>query len=154
MHAGRGDDPAGDPRKAYLDTPIKLHVTKCSISGPPETGKSRFRALMLGLKCPEKRQSTAIATEADQVTLNSKETADGGIEFIDMSKIGNTGSWTKLKSDSMARFIANAIYEKIGDDKTDHSSCPKKSASYFKIINDIKRSTENERQRQKKKKEY
>ena len=114
-------------RKAFLEGIIRLHIIKCGISGPPETGKSHVRALMLGLRRPKQRQSTAIATEADQVTTNFDRIADKE-ELIDMKKSGSNYSWRALSKASMAKFLANTIhnedYIKRGTEQTEASSQP------------------------------
>ena len=93
-----------------LDGTVKLHITKCGVTGPPDTGKSHARALMLGLPRPAQRRSTALATEADQVTPDYSRFTE------DMVDIQNTGKgkgciWKVIKSDSMARMIANTLHE-------------------------------------------
>ena len=97
---------------------VKLHIVKCGISGPPDTGKSRVRALMLGLPCPPQRVSTAMATEADIVTTDIKRIA-AEEELIDMKyvKKKNECLWKVVSDDSMARVIANTIHNR------DYSKC-------------------------------
>ena len=135
-------------RKAFLEGIIRLHIIKCGISGPPETGKSHVRALMLGLRRPKQRKSTAIATEADQVTTNFDRIADKE-ELIDMKKSGSNYSWRALSKASMAKFLANTIhnedYIKRVTEQTEASSQPRQQPEDIsfqnlcqKIILDIK----------------
>ncbi len=87
---------------------VKLHITKCGVSGPPETGKSHVRALMLGLPRPLTRHSTALATEADQATPDFQKLTSE--DLVDMD--GKGCMWRVLKDDNMARIIANTLYSK------------------------------------------
>ena len=86
-----------------MDDIVRMHITKCGVSGPPNTGKSHVRALMLRLKRPSKRASTALADDADII-----------IDAEDMVELSKTG-WKMIKHDKeyMTRRIANTIYDKM-----------------------------------------
>ena len=106
-------------RKAFLEGIIRLHIIKCGISGPPETGKSHVRALMKGSRHPKQRQSTAIATEADQVTMDFDRIADKE-ELIHMKKSGSKSSMAKI----LAKTIHNEDYITRVAEQTEASSHP------------------------------
>ncbi len=84
---------------------VKLFITKCGVSGPPGTGKSHIRALMLGKSHPQTRQSTALATEADQATPDIDRIPDN-------RDLINAGKWKVIRDDGMARLIANTIHDR------------------------------------------
>ena len=114
------------------------------MSGPPETGKSHVRALMLGQKRPKERRSTAVATEADQATPDFKR-LEGFVEnLVDMKEMPHGCMWRVIKDDSMARFIANTLHNEdyrkfeVEDGVSDPPlrSEPKKR---YKVIIDIKK---------------
>ena len=98
--------------KGLTDGAVKLHIIKCGVSGPPETGKSHVRALMLGQRRPQVRKSTAIATEADQVTPDYGRVEEKGVteDFVDMTTSRKGNVWRVIRDASMARFIANTLY--------------------------------------------
>ena len=83
---------------------VSLHIVKCGLSGPPETGKTCVRALMLDLDAPRERRSTAIATRADQVTPDFMRIYD-----IKETAKQTSFKWQEVKGKSMARFIANTL---------------------------------------------
>ena len=90
-------------KEAFSKVKVNLHITKCGISGPPGTGKSHIKALLLGWPRPIERTSTALSTKAEEVTtandiVNSEEFKSGGFR------------WTVLKKDHWARLLANTIY--------------------------------------------
>jgi len=86
---------------------VKLYITKCGVSGPPDTGKSHIRALMLGLPRPKVRHSTTVATAADQATPDHKR-----FEFEDVvdMQTGKGNEWRVVKNDAMAKVIANTLH--------------------------------------------
>ena len=85
---------------------VKLNIVKCGVSGPPETGKTHVRALMLGLPRPSERVSTAVATEADQMTNR----IDAVEDLLDMKQSKKGLVWKVVKDEGMARAIANTLY--------------------------------------------
>ena len=90
-------------KEAFSKVTVNLHITKCGISGPPGTGKSHIKALLLGWPRPTERASTALSTKAEEVTtaddlVNAEEFKSGGFR------------WTVLKKDDWARLLANTIY--------------------------------------------
>lgn len=95
---------------------IKMHIVRCGTSGPPGTGKSRVRALMLGLDCPPEQSSTDIATEADQVTPDHQRFEETVVSMKERHQVKGKRSlnvnliWTKFSDDSMIRAIANTIH--------------------------------------------
>ena len=90
-------------KKALSSLTVDIHISKCSISDPPGTGKTHIKALLLNQPRPTQRSSTALSTRAEEVTnvefpINSKEMLKGGL------------SWTVLQNDHWARLLANTIY--------------------------------------------
>jgi len=81
---------------------VNLHITKCGISGPPGTGKTHIKALLLNDSPPSQRLSTALSTRAEEVTnshlVNAKVMSGGHFQ------------WTVLKKDHWTRLLANTIY--------------------------------------------
>ena len=91
-------------KEAFSTLKLDLHITKCGISGPPGTGKTHIKALLLNKDRPTQRSSTALSTKAKEVTnvefpINSKEILKGGLQ------------WTVLKNNHWARLLANTIYD-------------------------------------------
>ena len=104
-----------------------MHITKCGVNGPSGTGKSHFRAQMCALPCLSKRQSTAIATKSDQVTLDFNRITDPD-DLLEMKKnCKGTYEWKIIKKDSMARFLANTVHNEDYE-ISDHSN-PESSRS-------------------------
>ena len=93
---------------ALREGTVKLHITKCGVSGPPGTGKSHVRALMLGKPRPTARQSTA---EADWVITNLNRIPDEE-DLIDMRRTGSSFAWKVIGNDMMARLIANTVHNR------------------------------------------
>lgn len=128
-----------------MEETVKLHITKCGVSGPPNTGKSHVRALMLGLPPPKERISTAIATDADVIDAE---------DVVDMKKT----DWKVIKDDTMymVRKIANTLHKQKYIPPTSHPNPrahPKSSIRQrYKLIKKIKeRLKEMRRQEQGKK---
>lgn len=127
--------------RGLTDGSVKLHIIKCGVSGPPETGKSHVRALMLGQQRPKERRSTAIATEADQVTPDYSRVSE---DFVDMKATGK-GLWRVIKEDSMARFIANTLHNgdykkfEVIEDTEETLSTQLEQRKRCKLISDIKK---------------
>ena len=89
--------------EVFSKVKVNLHITKCGISGPPGTGKSHIKALLLGWPRPTEQTSTALSTKAEEVT-----TADDIINAEETK--GGLFKWTVLKKDHWARLLANTIY--------------------------------------------
>ena len=133
---------------------MKLHIIKCGVSGPPETGKSHVRALMLGLDRPKERRSTAVAAEADQVTPDDSTKEDLTKEdltkedLVGMKKTGKGCEWKIIRDRSMARFIANTLhnrdYKKVEEESTKESRLTTTELKKrCKVIIDIKKQLRN-----------
>ena len=84
---------------------VNLYITKCGISGPPSTGKTLFRELLLGRRRPSKRQSTALSTSAVEVI-------NADLVCTTKRKSG-AFKWTLLEKDPWMRLLANTIYEDL-----------------------------------------
>ena len=90
-------------KDAFSSLTVDLHITKCSISGPPGSGKTHVKALLLNQPRPtQKRSSTALSTRAEEVT-----TAEFLVNSVEMR--GGL-RWTVLQKDHWARLLANTIY--------------------------------------------
>ncbi len=96
---------------------VTIHVSKCAISGPPETGKTCLKALLLGLPRPPPDCSTAISTTAEEVTPDVEEET-----LADQPKISlpdcyraeqGKSKWGKIERSNWARYIANTIHQKL-----------------------------------------
>ena len=84
---------------------VNLYITKCGISGPPSTGKTHFRELLLGRRRPSQRQSTALSTSAVEV-INA--------DLVSTTKRKSGAfKWTVLEKDPWMRLLANTIYEDL-----------------------------------------
>ena len=135
--------------KGLEEGTVKLHIVKCGVSGPPDTGKSHVRALLLGEDRPLHRVSTAMATEADVVTTDiTRIPADEDVVELQLKKKGCL--WKIVKDNSMARVIANTIYNEdysclpTGNSKPSEtdgapSSHHQSQRKNYKVLNDIKR---------------
>ena len=89
-------------KEAFSALTVNVCITKCGISGPPGTGKTRIKALFLNQHCPTQRSSTALSTRAEEVTT---------AEFVVNSvKMRGGLRWTVLRKDHWARLLANSIY--------------------------------------------
>lgn len=98
---------------------VTIYATKCAITGPPGSGKSNLRSLILNEKRPTIRRSTPVATEATQATP----------DFIpsiqeDMVAIGqNDGEWMIVDDAKMKKLVASGLKEpKLDDDQAETSS--------------------------------
>ena len=88
---------------AFSKLRVNLHITKCGISGPPGTGKTHIKALLLNQPRPTQRASTALSTRAEEIT-----TAEFLVNSVEMR--GGL-RWTVLQKDHWARLLANTIYD-------------------------------------------
>jgi hypothetical protein len=116
---------------------VTLHVVKCGVSGPPDTGKSRVRALMLGKDCPTERMSTPLAREADILTPDV--IAEEDLITVKETKTGKV-MWNEVKGDSLARVIANTLhgenYSKTTQPTGSSQTCVQ---GRFKLLKDVKK---------------
>ena len=129
--------------KGLDDGNVNLHIIKCGVSGPPETGKTHVRALMLGQERPLERKSTAIAAEADQVTPDYRRVEERKIseDVVNVKTTRKGEVWKIIKDDSMVRFISNTLhngYYKKGNKETTGEpplqSLPKKRCKFIKKV--------------------
>ena len=76
------------------------------------TGKSHFRALISGKNRPACRQSTALATEADQIIPAACVTHDFEEEMfeINRSRSGSKVKWLVVGSKKLSLLIAKTIH--------------------------------------------
>lgn len=125
--------------KGLQEGTVKLHVVKCGVSGPPETGKSHVRALMLGKPRPPERESTALATEADHMTPDSNR-MDAEEDFLNTKKTEKKGYvWSEVKDKSLATAIANTLYNEDYSKDEDLGIHIPSQRGNFKMISDIKK---------------
>ena len=89
-------------KEAFSSITVDLHVTKCGISGPPGTGKTHIKALLLNQPRPTQRASTALSTRAEEVT-----NAEVLVNAVEMRR---GLRWTVLQKEHWARLLANTIY--------------------------------------------
>ncbi len=92
-------------REAILNTEVNLHITKCGISGPPGTGKTHFRKLLLGQNRPPIRKSTMVSTKADEITPG-----DLVVNPMPQQESSNI-RWTVLDDEPWLRLLTNTIFE-------------------------------------------
>ena len=95
--------------KIIEEKEVSFYVLKCGVSGPPETGKSHFRALMLNKRRPRYRQSTAVAAEVDQVTYDLVTEDVMKTTSHKWQRVG-----TKGKVELIARTICNELKHSKG----------------------------------------
>ena len=78
------------------------------------TGKSHFRALISGKNRPTSRQSTALATEADQIIPAACVTHDFEEEMVEFcrTKTGAKVKWFVVRSKKLSLLIAKTIHNK------------------------------------------
>ena len=76
------------------------------------TGKSHFRALISGKDRPACRQSTALATEADQIVPVACVTPDFEEEIVEFrrNKSGSKVKWLVVGSKKLSLLIAKTIH--------------------------------------------
>ena len=87
---------------AFSKLKVNVHITKCGISGPPGTGKTHIKALLLNQDRPPQRSSTAMSTRAEEIT-----TAEFLVNSVEMRR---GLRWTVLQKDHWARLLANTVY--------------------------------------------
>ena len=78
---------------------IKVYVLKVLVIGPPGSGKTCTKHLLLGVPPPQKRTSTPIATKAVRAISFHRLKADG-------SKIVH---WEEMNNDKYLEFIAQEV---------------------------------------------
>ena len=108
-YADKSDEEVQDiADKGMKDGVVTLHIVKCGLSGPPDTGKTHMRALMLGRKRPRsQRQSTALARNADQVTPDLSRIEE---DVVDMKKQKGSHKWGVVDHQGMTKLIANTLF--------------------------------------------
>ena len=76
------------------------------------TGKSHFRVLISGKSRPAHRQSTALATEADQIIPAACVTHDFEEEIVEFhrNKSGSKVKWLVVNSKKLSLLIAKTIH--------------------------------------------
>ena len=101
---------------------LKLFVSTCS-----GTGKSHFRALISGKERPSCRQSTALATEADQIVPAACMTHDFEEEMVEFHryKYGSKVKWLVVKSKKLSQLIAKTIHNQTKGRQRFSDSCIK-----------------------------
>ena len=112
-----------DPGQDFLDEALKdceveICAAKCGIFGPPGTGKSHFKAILSGRKRPEGgRQSTALATEADQVIPVVDIDSEFDDDFLEMhtnvtqSRDGSKVKWYVTDNRKLDGLVAKTLYK-------------------------------------------
>lgn len=112
--------------RALREGYVEIYTAKCGVSGPPGTGKSHFRALISSKDRPTCRQSTALATEADQIIPTACVTHDFEEEMIEFhrNKSKSGVKWLIVSSKKLSQLIAKTIHNqnKGGRNSTAESS--------------------------------
>ena len=126
--------------RALKDGYVKIKAAKCGVSGPPGSGKTHFKALFAGRErptCKDGRQSTAVSTEAVQITPDFVE------ELVEMHRIqdGSKVRWYAIDSKKIALLIANTLYvDKIRRPSTTHIDQTRKmSKSRNQVLMNLKK---------------
>lgn len=86
---------------------VTLHIVKCGLSGPPDTGKSHMRAIMLGKRPRSRRESTALARKTDQVTPDLSRISE---DIVDMKNYRGSHKWGVVNDQGMTKLIANTLF--------------------------------------------
>ena len=127
--------------KALEDGYVEIFTTKCGVSGPPGTGKSNFRALISGNERPEGRQSTALATEADQIIPAACITHDFEEEMIEFHR--NKGNlkvkWLVVGGKKLFQLISKTIHNQEKGSKHSTSSLSSSSLDSGQVVSVPKR---------------
>ena len=110
---------------------VEIYTAKCGVSGPPGTGKSNFRALISGKNRPEHRQSTALATEAEQIVPAACITHDFEEEMVEFHrcKSGSKVRWLVVSSKKLSHLIAKTIHKQTKGERCQTASNSSQSCS-------------------------
>ena len=103
-----------------------MYVTSLiNISTYSGTGKSHFRALISGKERPSCRQSTALATEADQIVPAACMTHDFEEEMVEFHryKYGSKVKWLVVKNKKLSQLIAKTIHNQTKGRQSFSDSC-------------------------------
>ena len=101
-------------KEAFSTLTVDLYVTTCGISGPPGTGKTHIKALLMNQPITTQTSSTALSTRAEEDT-----TAEFLVNSVEMC--GGL-RWTVLLKDHWARLLANTIYNSTPPTDSSHQS--------------------------------
>ena len=96
--------------KALKEGFVEILTAKCGVSGPPWSGKTNFKALLSGKKRPSgERQSTAIATEAEQMTpaVDMRSNFDDKLLEMHRTLDGSHVRWFVTDNKKLALLVAN-----------------------------------------------
>ena len=111
--------------KALMDAEVEICAAKCGVFGPPGTGKSHFKAILSGRKRPTGgRQSTALATEADQVVPVVDIVSEFKDELLEMHTIvtqsqdGSKVKWYITDNKKLDGLVAKTIYKQKRPDSS------------------------------------
>ena len=111
--------------KALMDAEVEICAAKCGVFGPPGTGKSHFKAILSGRKRPtEGRQSTALATEADQIIPVVDIGSEFEDEFLEMHTIltqsqdGSKVKWYVTDNKKLDGLVARTLYKQKRPDSS------------------------------------
>ena len=86
---------------------VTIYATKCTFSGPPGSGKSNLRSLILCEKRPSEHHSTPVATEATQTTPDFIPSIQE--EMVTTSP--ENGKWTIVNDAKMKQLVVSGLRE-------------------------------------------
>ena len=108
-----------------MDAEVEICAAKCGVFGPPGTGKSHFKAILSGRKRPTGgRQSTALATEADQIIPVVDIGSEFEDEFLEMHTIvtqaqdGSKVKWYITDNKKLDGLVAKTLYKQKRPDSS------------------------------------
>ena len=97
--------------KALEEMDVEIFTAKCGVFGPPDSGKSHFKAMISGKKRPPgKRKSTSIATDAEQVATADFAKIDEELFEMHRLRDGSNVRWYATDSKKVALLVANTLY--------------------------------------------
>ena len=134
-----GEDFHSQLDKVLKDVHVKIYTTKCGIFGPPGTGKSNFKALISGKKRPVGRQSTAMATDAEQMipSIDIKLNFDEELAEMHRTRDGANVRWYVTDKKKLALLVANTLFDRKNPITLSFDKRRRMSKTRRKILDDM-----------------